>query len=127
MKYIRILTIYRVLLGGGITFSVFLIINDILLPGYCPKLWIIPACYPVLLYFLFPFLLSFVEISLEKTISYLCFGTGIVTAINFSARKIFSFGHCPEILSIPLCFAAFVTFSLLMILRIKLKKIVIKM
>lgn len=123
MKKKDLLLLYRIILGGGILFSLYLVVNDILSPGYCPRLWIVPACYPILFYFLLPFLLSFLEITLEKVVAYICLGAGILTALNFTVRKLLSIGSCPEILSIPLCFAALITFSVLLYLRIRIKKI----
>lgn len=116
MKNTKLLLTYRLILVLGILFAMYLIINDIRMPGYCPSLWIVPACYPVLVYFLVPLMCSFVQIPHKNIIAYIFTGAGLITAVFFSLRAISGVGYCPVVFNIPMCFAALLTFTVLLIL-----------
>lgn len=114
------LLIYRIFLATGFLFSLFLIVHDIMVPGYCPQLFVFPACYAVFFYFLIPFLLSFVETRAEKPVSAVILALGIITALYFSIRFVFKTEFCPTLFSIPLCFGSLALFTALLFLRLSI-------
>jgi hypothetical protein len=122
MNHYLLEKVYRGVLIIGILFSIYLIVNDILSPGFCPKLFFVPACYMVLLFFLMPLLLTFFDYPNEKIISFVFLAGGFLTAVYFSALRLFANGHCPMLLFIPLCYASFFTFTALIGMRSQIKK-----
>lgn len=112
--------LYRVLLAGGILSSLLLIINDILSPGFCPKIFSLPACYFVAIAFIFPFLLSFTHLRFSHIFSILSLSSGIIMGMYFSYRKLAGIGYCPLFFSIPLCYVSIIIFIILTLLQFKI-------
>lgn len=99
----------------GISFSAFLIVRNLIQPGYCPDFFGIPACYIVLI----AFLLVFLSTRMEKGGAIVFFPGGIigfVLGIFFSVKEMFTVGTCPRIFDIALCYISLITFAVMIIL-----------
>lgn len=103
----------------GIPFTLYLVINELLLPGYCPPYPAIdiPACYLVLLFFLLVLFSRFVKaVRIRNILFFTSCIAGIVTAMWFSTNQIIGNLKCPVILGIPLCYASLLIFSAMLFL-----------
>ena len=103
--------------GLGAIFSAYLVIMETYNPGFCPRLIDIPACYPVLVCYMLVFVSLFIyKRSARYIIFYLGTFAGLVIGVWFSAGKVTGDRACPELLGIPLCYASFILFVLILIL-----------
>lgn len=110
----------------GIIFGIWLISKDLKIHGFCPKLIILPACYPVTIAFFLIYASSYSR--RKKTSNTLFFtgdGLGLVLAIWFSFSQIMGLQECPKLFGLPLCYASFFTFLLLLILHL-IKNLIIR-
>ncbi len=99
----------------GIAFSAFLIVRNLIQPGYCPDFFGIPACYLVLL----AFLLVFLSTRMQKGAAIIFIPGGIigfVLGIFFSVKELFSVGTCPRLFNIALCYVSLIVFAIMIIL-----------
>ncbi len=103
---------------SGVAVAIYLVINELIEPGYCPRYPVveIPACYLVLVFFSIVYSASFVSsIQLANLMFYTASILGIATAVWFSVNHLLNRLQCPVLLEIPLCFAALFTFLALII------------
>ena len=103
----------------GIIFGIWLISKDLKIPGFCPKLIILPLCYPVTIAFFLVYVSSY--ILNKKTYNILFFtgdGLGLVLAIWGSFSQIIGLQECPKLFKIPLCYVSFFTFLFLLVLHL---------
>lgn len=120
--------IILVLSAGGVLASFYLVMSDILLPGFCPKLlYIIPACYIVLIAFILVLASCFITNKIWSSLSfYVGSLPGLLLAIWFSYNQMAGLKECPNILTFPLCYASFFAFLIILILKflsyIKIRK-----
>ncbi|MDW7668407.1 MAG: hypothetical protein SCJ93_06245, partial [Bacillota bacterium] len=99
----------------GIAFSAFLIVRNLIQPGYCPDFFGIPACYLVLL----AFLLVFLSTRMQKGAAIIFIPGGIIgfgLGIFFSVKELFNVGTCPRIFNIALCYVSLIVFAIMIIL-----------
>jgi len=100
----------------GIAFSVYLVVNEIFSPGYCPEIFNIPACYMVIVSFLLVLISLFInKISARMTVFYIGAISGLGIAIWFSIGQIIGSKECPDLFNIPLCFGSAVLFVIIII------------
>lgn len=115
-KYNRWIILLAVL---GIIVALYLVINELVTPRFCPLYPIIgiPACYLVTAFFITAFLSLYIEKAKTSLILYYtaCLA-GLATALWFSSNQILGNTECPKLLGIPLCFVALLTFLALLIL-----------
>jgi len=100
---------------AGIAFSAYLIVRNLIQPGYCPDFFGIPACYLVLL----AFLLVFLSTRMEKggAIIFVPGGViGFVLGMFFSIKEMFTVGTCPRLFNIALCYVSLIVFAVMIIL-----------
>ena len=100
---------------AGIAFSAYLIVRNLIQPGYCPDFFGIPACYLVLL----AFLLVFLSTRMEKggAIIFVPGGViGFVLGMFFSIKEMFTVGTCPRLFNIALCYLSLIVFAVMIIL-----------
>ena len=103
----------------GIIFGIWLISKDLKLSGFCPKLIIIPACYPITIAFFLIYVSSYARnIKTSNILFFIGDGLGLVLASWFSFSQIIGLQECPKLFKLPLCYAAFFTFLLLVILQL---------
>ena len=117
--YNKITKTIMILSFFGIIFGIWLISKDLKIPGFCPKLIILPACYPVTIAFFLVYASSYSQN--KKTCNILFFigdGLGLILAIWFSFSQIIGLQECPRLFKIPLCYASFFTFSFILILHL---------
>jgi hypothetical protein len=104
----------------GILVSLWLVINELIKSQYCPPLFGIPACYLVLIFFIFVLVSQFIKnIKISSIIFFIGIKLGLATAIWFSVNQLLEKAYCPILFNIPLCFVSFVTFVVLLILGLK--------
>lgn len=112
-----------VLAAGGVASAIWLVVMNIRNSGFCPPIFAIPACYPVLLAFILVLLST---TPLKEPFSALLFYPGaflgLTLAIWFSYNSMTGRGNCPEILGFPLCYLSFFVFLVLLMLRSSLKR-----
>lgn len=102
----------------GMLTSIYLSVNEIFNPGYCPRILNIPACFIVLVLFILTILFNYK--SMDKAY-YIVTTIGLLMGIYFSYLNIFSDKVCPVIFKVPLCYVSVLTFSLLIYLKKKKK------
>lgn len=97
-----------------------LIYNEIQTPGYCPPypLLGVPTCYVVPVYFGLIVVSQFIRQRLLASLLFQ-FGAiaGMATAIWFSVNHVLGNLQCPVLFGLPLCFAAFAAFLVLITLN----------
>lgn len=106
---------------GGIAIAIYLVVNEIIVPGYCPRYPVIdvPACYLVLVFFIAVFISGYIKIKLLARILFHSANiAGLITAIWFSSNHLMGNLHCPVLIGIPLCYAALLTFITLIVIGI---------
>lgn len=109
----------KILSAVGILVSIYLVVNDVISPGYCPPFWVIPACYLVLLSFLGIFISFFMKNRVVKDLFFWISGSfGLILAIYFSINQLMGLKECPPFVGIPLCFVSFFSFGILMGLKV---------
>ncbi len=99
----------------GIAFSAYLIVRNLIQPGFCPDFFGIPACYLVLL----AFLLVFLSTRMQKGAAIVFVPGGIigfVLGIFFSVKELFNVGTCPRLFGIALCYVSLIVFAIMIIL-----------
>lgn len=106
--------------GLGMLTSVYLVIHEVQLPGFCPHFLYLPACYIVLGAYsliLLSFLLKGVYVS--RGLFFIGWLLGAVTGVYFSINQILGYKECPIIfhVPIPLCYVSLGVFLLIMILK----------
>jgi hypothetical protein len=110
--------IYLVL--ASLPFGLWLNYKELVSPGFCPPYPVlgIPTCFVMAFYFAFILVSQFVK---YRPISNLLFQVGsiagLATAIWFSVNHWQGNVQCPILLGIPICYAAFVDFLVLVILN----------
>ncbi len=102
----------------GLIMSIYLVLGDIKIRGYCSTLGITPTCYLIAdSYLLILLSLFFVK----KNLKDLFFFSGIVLGISvsayFSASHLLYINHCAMIMRTPDCFINLFLFSIILILR----------
>jgi hypothetical protein len=99
--------------------SAYLVYNEIFSPPFCPRLLGIPACFPVLILYLVTLILAFQRNVRSHVMYFISAGTGLGIAIWFSVQSLSGAAQCPTLFSIPipLCYASFFTFLILILLR----------
>src|SRR6056297_509632 len=100
---------------AGIAFSAYLIVRNLIQPGYCPDFFGIPACYLVLL----AFLLVFLSTRMEKGAAIIFVPGGVigfVLGMFFSIKEMFTVGTCPRLFNIALCYVSLIVFAIMIIL-----------
>ncbi len=100
---------------AGIAFSAYLIVRNLIQPGYCPDFFGIPACYLVLL----AFLLVFLSTRMEKGAAIIFVPGGVigfVLGMFFSIKEMFTVGTCPRLFNIALCYLSLIVFAVMIIL-----------
>jgi len=103
----------------GFLFSIYLIINQILNPPYCPLLLGVPACFVVMLSYGFIILSLIIEQKeITRIIQIICILCGIVVGLYFSIRQILCVELCPQIFEIPLCYASLFLFIIIGLIKI---------
>lgn len=99
----------------GIVYSIYLVVRELLQKGYCPDFFGTPACWLVLL----AFVVVFLSTLLKKGKSILFYPgaiLGLVLAINFSVKQLLSIDECPKMFNIPLCYASFLAFVVMILM-----------
>ena len=105
---------------ASLPFGLWLIYNELKTPGFCPTYPVlgIPACFVVSFYFALVLVSQFVK---NRVFSNLFFQVGAIagfaTAIWFSVNHAQGNIQCPILLGIPICYAAFADFLVLIILN----------
>ncbi len=100
----------------GIIFSVYLVVSEIYNPGFCPKIFNIPACYLVIASFLLVLISLFINrIPARLTIFYTGALSGLGIAIWFSVGQITGVRECPDLFNIPLCFGSGILFVIIIV------------
>ena len=124
MKRLSVINAIRILSGAGIVFSIYLMVMETMNTGFCPGLWGIPACYFVLIAFMLVLVSSFIKnTAAAGFIFYPGSAGGLAIAVWFSYNQIAGLKHCPSMMGMPLCFASFFIFVLIIILGIIAGKI----
>ncbi len=119
MKRRNLINPIKILSGTGIIFSFYLVAMEIANTGFCPGLWGIPACYFVLAAFILVLISSYLKnTAASRLVFYPGSAGGLLMAAWFSYNQAAGLKHCPAILSLPLCFASFFIFLILLILGI---------
>ena len=104
----------------SLPFGLWLIYNELKTPGFCPSYPVlgIPACFVVSFYFALVLVSQFVK---NRAISNLLFQVGAIagfaTAIWFSVNHAQGNIQCPIVIGIPICYAAFADFLVLITLN----------
>ena len=112
--------IILIISAGGVLASFYLVMSDILQPGFCPRLFYsIPACYIVLIAFILVLGSCFITNKTGSSFSFY-FGSvpGLLLAVWFSYNQLAGLDECPQILTFPLCYASFFTFLVIIILKL---------
>jgi len=100
----------------GIIFSAYLVVSEIYSPGFCPKIFYIPACYLVIASFLLVLISLFINrIPARLTIFYTGALSGLGIAIWFSVGQITEVRECPGLFNIPLCFGSGILFVIIIV------------
>jgi hypothetical protein len=109
----------------GILFSIYLVISEILAPGYCPRIFQIPACFIVLFSFVCVLVSVFMSGNLFNLVLFFTGADiGIILAVWFSCNQITGLEECPRLFGLPLCFGSLAMFASLIIIKVKeIKKI----
>lgn len=109
---LRILLIIFTLIG--IIFSVYLVVSEIYNPGFCPKIFNIPACYLVIASFGLVLISLFINgAPVRLTVFYTGALSGLGIAIWFSIGQITGVRECPGLFNIPLCFGSGILFVII--------------
>jgi hypothetical protein len=107
----------------GLVSTIVLVISELNTPGYCPKIFSVPACYIVCIAFSFVISSYFID---NITVNYLSFivgaTIGFVVAIWFSYTQLYAIQDCPHIYEIPLCYVSFFLFSVIIALKLLYEK-----
>lgn len=116
-------TLPRILLyilsAAGALFSAYLVVMESYDAGFCPLLFDIPACYPVLVSYILVLVSLFINRrSARYMIFYLGAVSGLAIAVWFSAERIMKTEECPVILGIPMCYASLALFLLILALGV---------
>lgn len=88
----------------GVLFSFYLVILELITPGFCPRIGWLPACILVLI----AYALIFYSIFISKIFAVLVFLFGFLS--GFSNAVYFSYGEiggiltCPRFFDFPMCF-----------------------
>jgi len=105
--------------GMGAIFALYLVISEIRQAGFCPDFFRIPACFLVLPAFLLIFFSCMIN---QKFVQFVLFFSGAITgfllAIWFSGNQLYELKECPKLFNLPLCYASFVVFLTLILLKI---------
>jgi hypothetical protein len=102
----------------GIFISVYLILQDIKIRGYCPSLGITPVCYLNANAFILILLsIFFVKKSLKTLFFFAGSALGISIAVYFSASHLLYINHCAFLCSYPDCFINFFLFFVIFVVR----------
>jgi hypothetical protein len=114
MKETKIKKIIIILTLIGVFFSVYLVINEIIEPSFCPSFYFIPACYMVLIAYSSVLISTIFKGNNFSTIL-LNFGLimGLIIGINYSLRQLFMIEQCPKLFEIPLCYASLCLFLII--------------
>ncbi|MGM0380039.1 MAG: hypothetical protein ACQEQE_09860 [Bacillota bacterium] len=112
MKYFNQLNISII----GLLFSIYLVINEIIIGDYCPEFLNIPACIIVLIAFFLVILGNF-NLSINNILRKTGLFIGLILAIYFSYNQIMNISKCPVILNIFLCYVSLITFIILIYLE----------
>ena len=111
---LRVLLIIFTLLG--IIFSVYLVVSETYNPGFCPKIFNVPACYLVIASFGLVLISLFINRTPARmTVFYIGALSGLGIAIWFSIGQIIGIRECPGLFNIPLCFGSGVLFVIIII------------
>ncbi|QRN86056.1 hypothetical protein JR334_02150 [Clostridia bacterium] len=103
----------------GAAWSIQLVLSELIVGDYCPKVFNIPACFLVLL----AYLIVLVSIVLDhKILHALGTGLGLLLAIWFSSRQFLMIAQCPDFQGLPLCYLSLAAFALLGVLGFCKKK-----
>lgn len=100
----------------GIIFSIYLIIIDLTISEYCPKIMLIPACYIAIIAYLLIFCSQLVKPNYNfKFLFYCGFIIGFLLAIWFSYNQILLLENCPKIIGIPMCYLSLILLILILL------------
>ena len=103
---------------SGLIISVYLVLQDIKMRGYCPSLGITPVCYLNANAFIMILLsIFFVKKSLKTLFFFAGSALGISIAIYFSTSHLLYINHCAFICSYPDCFINFFLFFVIFVIR----------
>jgi hypothetical protein len=105
---------------ASLSVGLWLIYSEIVSPGFCPPYPMIgvPTCYLVAGFFLLVIASQFVGHRLTSSFMFqLGAIAGMATAIWFSVNHVLGKLQCPVLFGLPLCFAAFATFLVLITLN----------
>ena len=111
---LRILLIVFTLIG--IIFSIYLVVSEIYNPGFCPRIFNIPACYLVITSFGLVLISLFINrIPARLAVFYIGALSGLGIAIWFSTGQIIGVRECPVLFNIPLCFGSGILFVIIIV------------
>ena len=103
----------------GFIASMVLVLRNKRNPDYCPKFADLPACFIVALAYVL--VLVSAVLNLKWLSDLMFFGgafVGLSVGLWFSYRNITKQEDCPKLFIIPLCYASFFMFVLLIVLRL---------
>ncbi len=111
---LRVLLITCTLIG--IIFSAYLVVSEMYDPGFCPKIFNMPACYLVITLFGLVLISLFINRAPARlTVFYIGALSGLAIAIWFSIGQITGARECPGLLNIPLCFGSGILFVIIIV------------
>lgn len=118
MKSLKYLSIVISALASVL--SAYLVHNEVYAPPFCPRLLDIPACFAVLILYLITLILAFQRDVRSHVMYFMSAGIGLGIAIWFSVQSLSGAAQCPTLFSVPvpLCYASFLTFLILILLRL---------
>ncbi len=100
----------------GIIFSVYLVVSEIYNPGFCPKIFNMPACYLVITSFVLVLISLFINRTPGRLIVFYTGAlSGLGIAIWFSIGQITGARECPDLFNVPLCFGSGVLFVIIIV------------
>lgn len=103
----------------GLFFAVYLVVSEMVQPGFCPEFLQIPACYIVLVAFLLVSISCLVRKRLFNMVLFDMGATvGLGLAIWFSINQYLGLKECPKLLEIPMCYASLIVFLSLWVMKI---------
>lgn len=103
------------LMGVYATFG--LVWEEIQTGNGCPKIWVIPACVIILICFLIPLIVHLFK--KYNTLYFVFTGLAFAIAIIASIMQFTGNGECPKLDNgTPMCYLSFITFSVLISLKL---------
>jgi hypothetical protein len=119
---VKYLKQYFLIIGFiGLIFSLYLVTLELIISNFCPKIFGIPACYLVLLAFIFVILSEFFKIFLNNLFFYLGWLIGFILALWFSFCQIVRIDNCPLFFEIPMCYLSLIIFVIILFIKINIK------